>query len=481
MIIAHPWILQLNVTEPPLTPNQVGWMEVGLDSMSGTPLTEQEKLSSMLLVDVYVRGQLRLSMAINPGGGDLPEAALRYGRRLASLIDPVAFPRIAAAIFSGALDDETDMSTDEFEFGLSTVLDGVATLVARHDQRSSLFSQMRNPLRRPDLSGYPRLAAADARSRPAAQFGRYSWAPAAFCCATARPRCWSTASSRRPGLPRMLLRRIGPDHRLIADCLARVGLGTLSAVLCAHSHYDHALDSPVIAERYGAVLVGSESTATIGRGYGLPDDRIRVVSDGETLRFGAFDVTMVHSVHSPGDAFPGEVTAAFSPPARASAWRTGTAYSIFFDHPAGSVLVHASANYLPGKLADRRADVVYLGIGGLGKQTPQFRIDYWNEVVLATGARRVIPVHWDDFWRPLRSPLRPQRYLFDRIDVAMQFLMAQGSRDGVEIVHAGVVDRGRTRPAGARDAGPERSRPTVTTPLHQRPLRPRHRRSSSRE
>ncbi len=133
VIVAHPWILQLNVTEPPLTPNQVGWMEVGLESMSGTPLTEQEKLSSMLLVDVYVRGQLRLSLGMNPGGEDLPEAALLYGRRLASLIDAVAFPRISAAILSGALDDETDMSTDEFEFGLNTVLDGVATLVARHD------------------------------------------------------------------------------------------------------------------------------------------------------------------------------------------------------------------------------------------------------------------------------------------------------------------------------------------------------------
>ena len=309
---------------------------------------------------------------------------------------------------------------------------------------------MRNPLRRPDLSGYPRHAARATTTEGSAIRAVFLGTSSVLL------RDHETAVLvdgflSRPGLPRMLLRRIAPDDRVISDCLARVGIGVLSAVMCAHSHYDHALDSPVIAQRCGAILVGSESTATIGRGYGLPEDRIRVVSDGETLRFGAFEVTMVHSLHSPGDAFPGEVTAAFSPPARASSWRTGTAYSIFFDHRAGAVLVHASANFLPGKLADRRADVVYLGIGGLGKQTTQFRIDYWNEVVLATGARRVIPVHWDDFWRPLRSPLRPQRYLFDRIDVAMRFLITQGRRDGVQIVMPESWTEVDPLPLGQRD------------------------------
>ena len=85
----------------------------------------------MLLVDVYVRGQLQLSVGINPDGRDLPEAAIRYGRRLSTLIDPDQFPRMTAAVLSGALDDESDLSTDEFEFGLETVLDGIAARVAR--------------------------------------------------------------------------------------------------------------------------------------------------------------------------------------------------------------------------------------------------------------------------------------------------------------------------------------------------------------
>ena len=139
VIVAHPWILQVQFREPPLTPHQVGWMEAGLEALAVTGLNEQEKLSSMLLVDVYVRGQLQLALGINPGGnpgsnpgsGDSPEPALLYGRRLASLIDQQSLPRISAALLSGALDDEdSDMAVDEFAFGLDTVLEGIAARVA---------------------------------------------------------------------------------------------------------------------------------------------------------------------------------------------------------------------------------------------------------------------------------------------------------------------------------------------------------------
>lgn len=135
VILLHPWILQIQFREPPLTPHQIAWMEVGLDGFADTRMGEQEKLSSMLLVDVYVRGQLQLSVGLNPDGQDFPEAAVRYGRRLATLMDTEQFPRLSAAVLSGALDDETDMSTDEFEFGLATVLDGIAARIDRSDGR----------------------------------------------------------------------------------------------------------------------------------------------------------------------------------------------------------------------------------------------------------------------------------------------------------------------------------------------------------
>ena len=241
----------------------------------------------------------------------------------------------------------------------------------------------------------------------------------------------------RPGLLRVALGRIGPDRRTIEACLSRAGIGSLDAVLCAHSHYDHALDSPVVADIFDAPLVGSTSTMNVGRGYGLPERLLRPVRDGETLVFGDFEVTLVAGRHSPGDVAPGGVDAPLTPPARYRAWRTGECYSIFFRHPAGTVLVQASANYVPGGLDAHRADTVYLSIGRLGRKSDRFRQEYWRHVVRATGASSVLPVHWDDFMRPLDQPLRAMPHFMDDIAAAMDFVVQQCRRDGVTLVLPG--------------------------------------------
>ncbi len=132
VLLAHPWILEVPIKEPPLTPNQIAWMERGLDALAGTVLNEQEKLSSMLLVNVYVRGQVQVSIGVGGAGGDPAELLALYSRRLHALADPQEFPRVAATLMAGAMVDEaSDFAVDEFDFGLRTVLDGIAALIER--------------------------------------------------------------------------------------------------------------------------------------------------------------------------------------------------------------------------------------------------------------------------------------------------------------------------------------------------------------
>lgn len=235
----------------------------------------------------------------------------------------------------------------------------------------------------------------------------------------------------RPSLVRVVTTRIGPDRRIIDACLARAGIDSLDAVLCAHSHYDHALDSPVIAKIFDAPLIGSESTVNLGRGYGLPENLLVTARDGETFVFGDFEVTLVEGLHSPGDIASGGIDVPFAPPARYRAWRSGQCYSMFFKHPFGTLGVQASANYVPGKLADHSADTVYLSIGRLGGQSERFRQEYWHEVIHATGASTVLPVHWDDFMAPLDRPLRTMRSFMDDIPPAMDFVIEQCRREGL--------------------------------------------------
>ncbi|TFV60007.1 MBL fold metallo-hydrolase [Mycobacterium sp. PS03-16] len=239
----------------------------------------------------------------------------------------------------------------------------------------------------------------------------------------------------RPDLLRVGLRRIAPDPARVDGCLARLGVDRLDAVLPVHTHFDHALDSALVAERTGATLVGGSSAAQIGRGHGLPEDRIRTVTPGKPLTLGGYDVTLVDSGHCPPDRFPGGISRPVVPPARASAYRCGEAWSVQVNHrgSGATLLVVGSAGYRPGALTGHRAEVVYLGVGQLGVQPPEYLDAYWRETVRTVGARRVVLIHWDDFFRPLHRPLRALPYAGDDLDVTMRSLRRLAAEDGVAL------------------------------------------------
>lgn len=289
------------------------------------------------------------------------------------------------------------------------------------------------PFNRPSLRPY-----LDHRQRPATgdDDGLTAWFLGTSSVLVTDGHTWllSDGFVTRPGLPRFVAGTIAPDRAKVQAAIDRLRVDSLAAVFCVHSHYDHALDAPVWALRTGADLVGSASTANLGRGLAVPETALRVVTDGRTLRYGQFELTFVHSVHSPGDRYPGVIDQPLTPPAKARAWRSDTSYSVLITHPRGRILVHASANWRPGALNGHRADVVYLGVGELGKQPDEFVAAYWNEVVRATGARRVILVHWDDFFVSLDRPLRPMPYALDNLPATMDRLLPLAHRDGIEIL-----------------------------------------------
>ena len=237
----------------------------------------------------------------------------------------------------------------------------------------------------------------------------------------------------RPGIGEIFLGKIAPDKALIARHLKHAGIDRLAAVIVNHSHYDHAMDAPEVALQTGAVLVGSESTANVGRGWGLPEDRIRVKQPGDSMDFGGFRVTLLQSGHIPKGYPTGEITSPIIPPARANAYLMGTNYAVLVEHHGKTLLINASAGFAPGTLGGRHVDVVFLGIGGLGKRDIAYMEAYWHEVVEATGARQVIPVHWDNLTMPLDEPLKPIPHLMDDFDATMHFLLAKGAAAGVDV------------------------------------------------
>jgi len=237
----------------------------------------------------------------------------------------------------------------------------------------------------------------------------------------------------RPGLVDVGLRQIAPSPVRIDEALARVGVTRLAAVLPVHTHYDHALDSAVVAGRTGAQLVGGESAANIARGQGLPEERIVVADPRDEMTFGPFGIRLIESEHCPPDRYPGSITEPVVPPSKVSAFRCGEAWSTLVHHRPTDrrLLIQGSAGFSPGALAGQRAEVVYLGVGQLGAQPIDYIERYWEETVRTVGARRVVLIHWDDFFRPLTEPLRALPYAADDLDVTVRVLSALAERDGV--------------------------------------------------
>ena len=128
----HPWIVRIPVSGPPITPHQVAWFERALRCLTGTGLSEPEKLSTLLLVNGFVRNEALLASDLS---GRSPPAERRWrrrphgrGRMLASLIDGRRFPALSATIASGVFDQTGDVDED-FDFGLARILDGIERLV----------------------------------------------------------------------------------------------------------------------------------------------------------------------------------------------------------------------------------------------------------------------------------------------------------------------------------------------------------------
>jgi L-ascorbate metabolism protein UlaG (beta-lactamase superfamily) len=225
---------------------------------------------------------------------------------------------------------------------------------------------------------------------------------------------------------------IAPDRAEIDRWVDKLGPIKPAAILVSHSHHDHAMDSALVAERTSATVVGSTSTANIARGHGLGQAQIRVVVPFERMSFGRFGVTFIASRHggnAPMDtAAPFEVETVDQPlraPAKVTDYKDGGTYSILVQHPLGNVLIHGSAGFIPGHLRGVKADVVFLGIGGLGRYPREKKARYWRETVGMVGATKVVPIHFDDFTLRLEEPLRPFPSFYDDFQSSMEFLIEQ--------------------------------------------------------
>jgi len=116
--LAHPWVLELPLAMLTVTPNSAAWLDAGIAALADTPLDDDARFASALLVSGHARSAASV-VAEQRHGVDIGDTAAAV---LADLVTADAYPQLRRAIDAGVLTAETDA----FGFGLERILDGVA-------------------------------------------------------------------------------------------------------------------------------------------------------------------------------------------------------------------------------------------------------------------------------------------------------------------------------------------------------------------
>lgn len=214
----------------------------------------------------------------------------------------------------------------------------------------------------------------------------------------------------RPSFRRVMAGKLASDTLLAETIIRRFEVNRLRGMFLSHSHYDHVLDAPVIARKTGAMVYGSTSSLNVCRGGGVPEEQLRAFHGGEVFKVGDFTVQVIPSVHSPAHFYNNDlgctIDRPLAQPARKRDFREGGSFDFLVSHPRGSYLIRPSCNYIPHQLDGVQANTLFLGVGGLSGMSPRQRYAFFRETVEKCDPETVIPIHWDNFFRTLKKPVR---------------------------------------------------------------------------
>jgi L-ascorbate metabolism protein UlaG (beta-lactamase superfamily) len=180
--------------------------------------------------------------------------------------------------------------------------------------------------------------------------------------------------------------------------------GEVVGVLVGHTHFDHAVDAPAIARRFGCRAYGSDSLVQLMALHGLAERAVEV-EPYRTYELGPFEVSFTPSVHSKlllGLAVPydGDLTCEHLDALSPAAYRCGQVWGISIK-VAGVHLYHqGSANLIDEAIRVRNVDVFLAGIAGRS-----FTEDYWRRIIPRLDPKVIVPTHYDNFFRPLGRPM----------------------------------------------------------------------------
>lgn len=128
---SKPWLLSMPITGSPITPNSSAWLEAGLEALSGTALTQDERIGASLLVTGAARWRGSILAGYQEHGRSTGLSDAEVAERESQLFDAVitedGYPHLRRSIEAGVFTSDFD----PFTFGLDRGLDGLADYIER--------------------------------------------------------------------------------------------------------------------------------------------------------------------------------------------------------------------------------------------------------------------------------------------------------------------------------------------------------------
>ena len=195
----------------------------------------------------------------------------------------------------------------------------------------------------------------------------------------------------------------------------------LRAIFISHTHHDHVMDMPYMANRCFAKVYGSKSARNVALGGMVKDEHITVFEHGSSYTIGDYKISVIRALHSKptkiNDNLGEEIAEPLKQPTILQHYKEGGSYDFYVEHGDKKILIHPSFNFIEGQLEGFDADVIFLGVAGITKVDEKTDKKFFKETVEKTGARLVVPVHWDNFFAPLDKPIEEMPDVVERSNI----------------------------------------------------------------
>jgi len=240
----------------------------------------------------------------------------------------------------------------------------------------------------------------------------------------------------RPNMLTMAgLLKVQTNKAIVDKVIFQFGINRLKAIFISHTHTDHVLDAAYISNTCNADIYGSYSAMNVGRGGNVPEEKLHSYDDCRDYSIGDYEITVIPSIHSKAHWYNDDLGQVIDKPivqpAKKKEYKEGGSYDFLVKNGGKTYLIRPSFNYIEGQLDGIKADVLYLGIAGISRADEETKKKFFEETVEKVKPQIVLPIHWDNFFKPLYSAGYNAPFFMDNTDKTLYELVKNCGERGV--------------------------------------------------